>query len=94
MTPEQMIESKSGTDFRQNHPVLDTLDFGDVRDLMEDFARQEAMEFERWKVKNGWKYVRSTDIRVPDFYRQSRLVSAEPLRETLEELYDKWRAER
>jgi hypothetical protein len=42
MTTEKMIEKKSGVPFHQNHPVLDTLDFGDVRDLMEEYAQQSG----------------------------------------------------
>jgi len=53
MTPQERIEEKTGNPFFQNHPILDALDYGDVRDLMEEYARELAigllvMERMRW----------------------------------------------
>ncbi|MFA5298314.1 MAG: hypothetical protein WC389_08930 [Lutibacter sp.] len=44
MTPQERIEEKTGNPFFQNHPILDALDYGDVRDLMEEYARELAID--------------------------------------------------
>lgn len=105
MTPEQLIEAKicKGA-FHQNHPVYD-LDFGDVRDLMEQYADQQNAAL-KLQVQNlldtiERDYVQKSQVltneQVEELERKAFEAGQQTLyrsdRKTIDELFKEWKEE-
>jgi hypothetical protein len=50
---EQIIEHS----LYHKHPEAEYITESIAEELMDEFAKQEAVEFAEWRIKNNWSYV-------------------------------------